>query len=586
MRIQNNIMAMNAYRNYTVNTNAISGNLEKLSSGYKVNRAGDDAAGLAISEKMRAQITGLDVAQKNANDGISLVQTAEGALTEVHSMLNRMYELANQSANGTYDDAVDRTNLQKEITALTSEINRIADSANFNGINLLDGSLTAGAALTPEKVTVNMLETKSTTYKAASFKVDLTSISDLKTTGAIANDVAALTVTVGGTDVHLNLSTAVAAGSEGAIAWGDFALSPAANLSGSVGTDANVFEIGDAFFEASYDAGVITFTQTGNTDGLTSTAALDNADLTAFNAADITVEVAAEANVHSDKLTNDLTASYAPSIQITEPGAIEGAGDFAQVEVDLNADAIRDLVEGKRSLKVGDVSVAFSKEASPASPAAGTVYLGDLVTNFDNITDAEATEIGNRITQALSDVKVTGADGATFAVGYAADKLTVQQTGAATAGVSFETDAKASALIQLSGAVGEELTLQVGDTSESFNQLKVAVGDMHANALGIGDINIANQADAALATDAIKAAINSVSSTRGDLGAIQNRLDHTINNLSVMEENIQNAESAIRDTDVAEEMMAYTKNNILIQSAQAMLAQANQIPQGVLQLLG
>ena len=143
MRIQHNIMAMNAYRNYSNNTSALSKNLEKLSSGYKINRAGDDAAGLAISEKMRAQITGLEGAQSNAKDGISLVQTAEGALTEVHDMLNRMYSLAEQSANGTYEDETDRAQLQKEVTQLKTEINRIADSANFNGIQLLDGSLTA-----------------------------------------------------------------------------------------------------------------------------------------------------------------------------------------------------------------------------------------------------------------------------------------------------------------------------------------------------------------------------------------------------------------------------------------------------------
>ena len=143
MRIQHNIAALNSYRNLTGNNNAVSKNLEKLSSGYRINRAGDDAAGLAISEKMRAQITGLNTAQKNAQDGVSLVQTAEGALTEVHSMLNRMVELADQSANGTYDNAVDRANLQKEIASLKDEINRIADSTNFNGINLLDGSLSS-----------------------------------------------------------------------------------------------------------------------------------------------------------------------------------------------------------------------------------------------------------------------------------------------------------------------------------------------------------------------------------------------------------------------------------------------------------
>ena len=156
MRIQHNIMAMNAYRNYTNNTSALSKNLEKLSSGYKINRAGDDAAGLAISEKMRAQITGLDKAQDNAKDGISLVQTAEGALTEVHDMLNRMYELAEQSANGTYEDGTDRVQLQKEVTQLKNEINRIADSANFNGINLLDGSMAGGASISGKIGTTNV----------------------------------------------------------------------------------------------------------------------------------------------------------------------------------------------------------------------------------------------------------------------------------------------------------------------------------------------------------------------------------------------------------------------------------------------
>ena len=144
MRIQHNIMAMNAYRNYNNNTSALSKNLEKLSSGYKINRAGDDAAGLAISEKMRAQITGLKAASKNVKDGVSLVKTAEGALQEVHDMLNRMDSLATQSANGTYENEVDRANLQKEVTALKSEIDRIADSSNFNGLKLLDGSLGEG----------------------------------------------------------------------------------------------------------------------------------------------------------------------------------------------------------------------------------------------------------------------------------------------------------------------------------------------------------------------------------------------------------------------------------------------------------
>ena len=170
MRIQHNIMAMNAYRNYNNNTKALAGNLEKLSSGYKINRAGDDAAGLAISEKMRAQITGLEAAQKNVKDGISLVKTAEGAMQEIQDMLNRMDYLATQSANGTYDNEVDRANLNKEVTALKSEINRIADSANFNGIKLLDGTwakeVTGGTdepAVDPNQYDYTSMKTNSMT---------------------------------------------------------------------------------------------------------------------------------------------------------------------------------------------------------------------------------------------------------------------------------------------------------------------------------------------------------------------------------------------------------------------------------------
>lgn len=401
MRIQHNIAALNSYRNLTGNNNAVSKNLEKLSSGYKINRAGDDAAGLAISEKMRAQITGLNTAQKNAQDGVSLVQTAEGALTEVHSMLNRMVELADQSANGTYDNAVDRANLQKEIASLKDEIDRIADSTNFNGINLLDGSLS----------------TKTTT-------------------------------TLSGT---------------------------------ATGTDAGV----DLKF---------TFAEQ-------------------FKGKEINVKLEHEGN----------------------------AGDTITATVDTN---------GVITLKMDatkDHSASAIKEALANA----------------NITAITEKEDQAKMNSLLASATVTGAG-----------------TTALAGGTGFKTATGTTI-----PAKGKSLTLQIGDTSADFNQMTVSVGDMHADALGIADINIGTQAGAKAAVDKIKSAINSVSSTRGDLGAIQNRLEHTINNLSVTSENMTAAESRIRDVDMANEMMAYTKNNILVQSSQAMLAQANQLPQGVLQLL-
>ena len=199
MRIQHNIAALNSYRNLTGNNNAVSKNLEKLSSGYRINRAGDDAAGLAISEKMRAQITGLNTAQKNAQDGVSLVQTAEGAMTEVHSMLNRMVELADQSANGTYDNAVDRANLQKEITSLKSEIDRIADSTNFNGINLLDGSLSTNTvtklqATDADKADVDLTFDFANQFDGNSLNVELAH--GTTDSAVIANDGKKITLTV------------------------------------------------------------------------------------------------------------------------------------------------------------------------------------------------------------------------------------------------------------------------------------------------------------------------------------------------------------------------------------------------------
>ena len=395
MRIQHNIMAMNAYRNYSNNASSLSKNLEKLSSGYKINRAGDDAAGLAISEKMRSQITGLDKAQDNAKDGISLVKTAEGALTEVHDMLNRMYSLAEQSANGTYD-GTDRTQLQKEVKALKNEIDRIADSSNFNGTELLNGDLATGT---------------SYTFKATAAGATKTANVDL-------------VITADGTQTMSSIKFAHSAG-----------------LTAAKATIAN--------------------------DGI------------------VTIKLDASKNYSAEDIQKALS------------NATVGSKTKADV-----ADAIKG-----------------------------------------------ASVSGTGITGATSGSKVAKAS----------------DTGTA--------------------LPGKALKLQIGDTGEAFNQLSVSIKDCHVQALGLDKMSIADQDGAKAALDQIKSAINYVSDVRGTLGATQNRLEHTINNLSVMEENIQDAESTIRDTDVADEMMAYTKNNILVQSAQAMLAQANQVPQGVLQLL-
>ena len=406
MRIQHNIAALNSYRNLTNNNSAVSKNLEKLSSGYKINRAGDDAAGLAISEKMRAQITGLETAQKNANDGISLVQTAEGALTEVHSMLNRMVELADQSANGTYQDAVDRENLQKEVQSLKDEIDRISESTNFNGIQLLDGTMDGKG----------------------------------KAQAVIAGLTSATLVTE-------------AAGAPGVVA------------------------------EYSFDL-----------DG-------------------IQVDTEGQALITINGVTVNIDVTEADSAEsIAQKIAAAYNGLAADDKIDDGIDTDSYFIATSQGSKV--------------------------------VFTASAAGAGDTITGNLDIGQGAGAD-----------------------------------------PTGRDLTLQIGDTAASFNQMTVSVKSMSTESLGIQNIDISSQSGAKAAIDVIKSAINQVSATRGDLGAVQNRLEHTINNLSVTTENMTAAESRIRDVDMAEEMMAYTKNNILVQSSQAMLAQANQIPQGVLQLL-
>ena len=510
MRIQHNIAALNSYRNLTGNNNAVSKNLEKLSSGYRINRAGDDAAGLAISEKMRAQITGLNTAQKNAQDGVSLVQTAEGAMTEVHSMLNRMVELADQSANGTYADEVDRENLQKEISSLKDEIDRIADSTNFNGINLLDGSLATGKlptftgldgltktdiAATGNKTDLTMgtaTITKDKTYSMTFNYTDANGAAKEKTITLTAKDDKTLVDANGNTYT----TTQTNATEE------DMAKA----FAGALSADS---EIGDQF-TVTADRGKLSFTSkaTGSTGGSKVLSAT-----TKFDTAESTLTA-------TQKAGEDAKVEYDFSTMPTDKVFTVNGEKFVFATVGKQFDS--------------DVNVLETAGTNPTADEVGK--MAGMIANKLGLSDDQVKDNGQKITFSAS-------------------------------------------------AGNGGLTLQIGDTADKFNQMTVSVGDMHAKALGISDVDISTQAGAKAAVDKIKSAINSVSSTRGDLGAIQNRLEHTINNLSVSAENMTAAESRIRDVDMANEMMAYTKNNILVQSSQAMLAQANQLPQGVLQLL-
>ena len=691
MRIQNNIMAMNAYRNYTNNTSALSKNLEKLSSGYKINRAGDDAAGLAISEKMRAQITGLDVAQKNAKDGISLVQTAEGALTEVHDMLNRMVELASQSANGTYDNETDRDNLQKEMDQLLSEIDRIADSSNFNGINLLDGTMEAGADATKVgQFTVGgnlpgvgdvlgtntvLAQKPADNDSGTTFSIDLHNYSFSNAAGE------KLTIDIGGTKLELHgndgtkleaadIVNAIVTGAAGT-ATGNVSVNGVADAAGTgkitingqsftmsdggngrltftqdaAPTDASQEVNGDMKVTISgtgaATASVFTtgaLTQTGSTGSAATKVTINYTDAdgaakskeitfnsdTAATGTFSALKTAIEADTDlkdlftvggSDTAGMTLTSKVAGAkvgvtgITVTSAGTdtvaiaagkvttagadssvLSDTGDYNVSTTDITNVKVdsgerlastsfiltQNMVKDGATITIGKTTYTFKTDKDSTVTGDNVIDISDLETTDNNYL----SQVSEKLTQAA-------ANNTTYTVGHDGSRITVTEKKGQTDFTNLDTVEGIESSLGFSGpkVTGNGLVLQIGDTSDSYNQLTVDIQDMHADALGIANLDISEQGSAQAAIDKLKAAINTVSSVRGTLGATQNRLDHTINNLSVMQENIQDAESTIRDTDVAEEMMAYTKNNILIQSAQAMLAQANQVPQGVLQLL-
>ncbi|MFO6497679.1 MULTISPECIES: flagellin N-terminal helical domain-containing protein [Bacillus] len=388
MRINHNIAALNTHRQLTAGSNAASKNMEKLSSGLRINRAGDDAAGLAISEKMRAQIRGLDMASRNAQDGISLIQTAEGALNETHSILQRMNELATQAVNDTNTDT-DRAELQKEMDQLASEVKRISTDTEFNTKNLIDGSA------------------KDLTFQIGANQGQTISLS--------INKMDAETLKVG-TDFKVSQTT-----------------NPGDTITSTDGT---------------------------------------------------------------------VTGTWSNTVVGTVTTAADGTSSMAYTDVD------------------GTTAVTATFDAN-------------------------------------------GADGAGYYDGtnlvYAADKALSNNA---------KVDVKKSGYYDASG----ELVYQA---DKAFKNGEVVTKGI--------DISSKDAASTALTT--IKTAVDTVSAERAKLGAVQNRLEHTINNLDTSSENLTAAESRIRDVDMAKEMMSYTKNNILTQASQAMLAQANQQPQGVLQLL-
>lgn len=547
--VRSNLSALNANRQLGMNSSTVSKSLEKLSSGFRINRAADDSSGLAISEKMKAQIKGLEQASSNSQDGISLVQTAEGATTEIHNMLNRMVELATKSSNGTIQNEVDREAIQKEVDDLNSEITRIAQSTNFNGINLLDGSLSgtssAGAA---GKASIEL--TKNANLKGALATVDATK--GLYKTEVLADLGATTTV---GDKVEFKLNYKDENGNDNTITLNFKAESSTGWISETSGkaytlattaTDGQLATMikdelkntaaGDLFDIDVSSGQALVFTA--------KTAGANKGQITGFSIADDT-DTQGTMVISKSKLgTNTAGVDEFDTIDVTKLQAWDGTSDNLG-----KADVM--TINGEKFMLVGsgvtaDQIATLDKDINVIrSTTTGNATTGGRAAFAQVIANKTGLKVENNVTAELINIK--NAPTATNAV---------------------------------SG-----LTLQVGDTNENFNKVSVSVDDLSAKGIKTAGLKVATQVDAGNAIETIKNAINKVSTNRANLGSLQNRLEYTINNLNTTAENMTSANSRIRDTDMAKEMMEYTKMNVLVQSAQAMLAQANQTPQSVLQLL-
>ena len=489
MVVQHNMQAMNANRMLNITTSSQSKATEKLSSGYKINRAADDAAGLSISEKMRKQIKGLDQASTNAQDGISAVQTAEGALTEVHSMLQRMNELATQAANGTNSES-DRQAIQNEISQLTTEIDRVAETTKFNETYLLKGN---------GKTTTNVISAKD------------------------AGIIGSLTGVGTGTGVFkmdaLKFGSTITIGSKGY----------------TIGT--TISDIREAITSGKF---------VSSTPGTGSIIQINGTEYT----------------IAKDKASVDTAENVLLATQIA---SLVKDGDKVIV-------GTQTMVAMTENAKTGKVDGVGDNDASVISAKKAYSLIADELRKASSI----GTDAGHeaKVTKTSAIVGGTGTVNANWKTGTQYANNNTQITFIISEGTVQSTQ-------------GLQMGLHVGADADETNKITFTIDSMTSAGLGVKALNLVDTtgAKATYAIDTIAEAISKVSAQRSSLGAIQNRLEHTINNLDNVVENTTSAESQIRDTDMAEEMVEYSKNNILAQAGQSMLAQANQATQGVLSLL-
>ena len=638
MVVQHNLTAMNANRMLGITTGQQAKSSEKLSSGYKINRAADDAAGLSISEKMRKQINGLDRASTNAEDGVSAVQTAEGALAEVHSMLQRMNELSVQAANGT-NSLEDREAIQAEIEQLTTEIDRVAETTKFNETYLLKGNvegitkeqtIAAHDAGIAGKLTDNGNGTSTFALNEPLENGDKIVIAGKEYTigqPTTINNYATLDVfkaaelkagdslTVGDSTKTLTDSISIASLTSHKFAVNDTLTTVdgktyTVKTGGVVGTA--VFTDDDGATVTSEDLAVAmnkegtVFTNSVTKKSHSLVVTLDPSEVSSYdvikaNPADtvVTVQELAAAGTKvtlgegayivtdGKKVTATDNDYVANSFGNVKNGILAAAAGSKVSIADINGDNAEEYTIVENSADEDLDAKELTRESIIA-----LINEGDMVRYMPTNVAANADFKTNATKYTAAGVEALGED--TITVEDAYQKIKNELTAASSVG----TDNGAKVINNLDGTfdiiqgtveVKEKLSfnLHVGTEADMTNKIGVDIEAMTAAGLGIKGLNVADDTGmaATYAIDAIADALSEVSAQRSSLGAIQNRLEHTIANLDNVVENTTAAESRIRDTDMAEQMVEYSKNNILQQAGQSMLAQANQATQGVLSLL-
>ncbi len=571
MVVQHNMNALNAYNKLNTNVAGLKKSSEKLSSGYRINRAGDDAAGLAISEKMRSQIRGLTQAKRNSQDGISMIQTFEGATNESHSILQRMKELAAESANGTYQDEVDRDAIQLEFNQLNDELDQIADT-DFNGVVMLNGGQMADGV------------------KATNGKFDyVNSVRDAQQIGTAGGYIKAVdTGAYAGTKKE-TVTFTVTKNNDGTYTW-DTKASPDAkstftsNANGGFSYDGAVFTV-DTSKLVTGDTITVDFTTKTAAVGKVAATTGYNVDGTDTGVATISKNPLSitliDDKVTSDKIANGLNALNGLKLSYTT-----NQGDKTLKLNTVNNVTVPTGADKATILKISDnESLAIDKDKK-------LYYIG---------TDGSALEIG-----ALADDVEAGENAAkTGTLNVEVNVANASYTPASDNNVKVQepaskvSEANSNKTATAPLTYSDHMVLQTGSRTKdsvdfTFKYSTDGMGDLKSNlnlssradGLNTKNLSLATQEDANNAIDKIDNAINKVSMVRATFGATQNRLEHKIENLTTNTENLTEAESTIRDTDMASEMLNYTKFNVLQQAAQSMLAQANQQPQSILQLLG